>query len=126
MRNAYDLEDFTRQRLPCRNRLASVLTGLKTGSTGAIPALCLPPDRDQPRQEQVYHKLVFLAIGSRNRAARSYPIAESPLADRLLLDTVGQQKTIGYRLLAIGYAGGGAARFLRASLAGGFQLARFL
>jgi hypothetical protein len=65
MRNAYDLEDFTRSRVPDRNLLSSVFNGLVTGSTGEVPELCLPPDRDGPRQEQVYHKSTYLARGRR-------------------------------------------------------------
>ena len=69
MFKTHDVEHFTEQTIFCPNSLCSILNGLKTGSTGVLPELCLPPDRDRPRQEQVYDTSVFLARESRRTAA---------------------------------------------------------
>ena len=55
---------------PAGTRKAQFVTGSKPGPP-AKPDLCLPPDRDNPRQEQVYHETAFLAIGSQKVARLS-------------------------------------------------------
>jgi hypothetical protein len=66
-RGAYDAEHFTERAVSRSNPQCSVLKRALTGSTGAIPELCLPRDGDYPPHEQVCHKTAFLTIGSRKR-----------------------------------------------------------
>lgn len=73
MFETHDAEHFTGQTVFRPNSLCSILNGLKTGSTGAFPELCLPPDRDRPRQAQVYHKSRYSAKGrAKQRLHSSY------------------------------------------------------